>query len=85
VIFLLDYDRSTGALVSRREFAGTEGELAEQARLELELQLLKLGLAREVVLLEAASQDDLQRTHRRYFEGLEQMAAGPHSVFADNL
>lgn len=85
MIFLLDYDRSTGALVSRREFAGTEREPAEQARLELELQLLKLGLTREVVLLEAASQDDLKRTHRRYFEGLEQMTAGPHSVFADSL
>jgi hypothetical protein len=41
---------------------------AEDLRLDLELDLNRRGIDHEVVLLEAASEAALRRTHRRYFE-----------------
>ena len=44
-------------------------------RLDLEIELLRRGQVREVVLLEAASEEALRKTHRRYFEDLATLAA----------
>ena len=65
-LFLLTYDRRRRRLLSRLEFEPGEYERANQAMLQAELDHPDL----EVVLLEAASIDDLKRTHRRYFEDL---------------
>jgi len=43
----------------------------------LELELHRQGVEREIVLLEAQSEDALRRTHRRYFESLEDLANVP--------
>ena len=83
MIYLLDYDRAAGSLVSIRSFDHVDRELAEKARLDLELLHLTQGSLREVVLLEAQTQADLERTHRRYFERLEELTVGPNSVFAE--
>ena len=70
MLFLIEYDRSRGQLVTFRSFAeGAQGE-ANEARLELELSMSRLGVAHEVVLLESISEENLRRTHRRYFEDL---------------
>ena len=50
---------------------------AQDARLELELNLNRLGTKREVVILEAATEEDLRRTHRRYFESLSELPNTP--------
>jgi hypothetical protein len=42
-------------------------------RLEIELDLNRKGIDHEVVLLEAADENALRRTHRRYFEDLSQI------------
>jgi hypothetical protein len=68
MIFLIEYDRHEGHLVSLREFKDSEKRSAQGARLRLELSLKKKSLDREVVLLEAADRDALRATHRRYFE-----------------
>ena len=47
---------------------------AENLRLEMELGLGRRGVDNEVVLLEAASEEALRRTHRRYFETPRQIA-----------
>ena len=47
--------------------------MAEGARLEMELDLNRRSIDREVVILEAASEDAVRRTHRRYFENLEEL------------
>ncbi len=73
MLFLIEYDRNRGEVVTIQEFDDSEQESAENARLDMELKLNRLGTEREVVLLEAASEDALRRTHRRYFENLSEL------------
>jgi hypothetical protein len=42
------------------------------------LELNRKGIDHEVVLLDAASEDALRMTHRRYFEDLRQILGGPN-------
>ena len=77
MIFLLDYDRSLGRLVSMATYQDNRLAEAQDARLQLELELNRAGVSREVVLLEAANEEVLRRTHRRYFEDLSQLAESP--------
>jgi hypothetical protein len=73
MIFLIDYDRREGQLISIREFQDSERGVAESARLELELTLHQQDVDREVVLLQADSVEALRRTHRRYFVEVRQL------------
>ncbi len=73
MLFLIEYNRNQGDVVTIREFADSERQRAETSRLELELELNRRGKKHEVVLLEAASEEALRRTHRRYFEDLGQL------------
>ena len=73
MIFLIEYDRDRGELVTFRSFDDVERKNAEAARLELELDLNRRGVEHEVVILEAASENAVRRTHRRYFETLEEL------------
>lgn len=73
MIFLIEYNRSAGHIVTIREFDDSQRREAEDLRLEIELDLNRKGVGHEVVLLEAASEDELRRTHRRYFEDLRQI------------
>ena len=66
-------DRDSGKMVTFQTFDDSERETAESARLELELELNRRGVEREVVILEAASEEAVRRTHRRYFETLEEL------------
>ena len=61
--FLLDYDRSRRKLVSVKAFEDAEEALAAYSEREGET----LGTTHEVVLLGAECEDDLRRTHSRYF------------------
>ena len=73
MLFLIEYDRSQGKLISFQSFADLDRELAENLRLQLELELNREGLEREVVLLQAGTESELRRTHRRYFEDLSEL------------
>jgi len=73
MLFLIEYDRSRGAIITLREFDEIESKSAEQARLKMELDLNRRGIEREIVLLEAENEEALRRTHRRYFEDLAQL------------
>ena len=73
MIFLIEYNRTQGRIVNSRAFGGADRLKAENARLEMELDLNRKGLHHEVVLLEAVSEQALRRTHRRYFEDLRQI------------
>ena len=77
MIFLIEYDRNRGEIVTFRTFDNSERRSAEDARLELELELNRLGTEREVVLLEASTEKALRRTHRRYFENLAELINSP--------
>lgn len=74
MIFLLDYDRNSGRLVRFQEYAEIHREQASRDRLALEIELLSKGISREIVLLEAESEEDLRKTHNRYFRGIEDLA-----------
>src|SRR5438105_10887971 len=73
--FLIEYDRTEGQLVTLRTFDNSERKQAQDTQLELELNLNKSGIEREVVILEAVSEGAVRLTHRRYFEDLDQLVA----------
>lgn len=73
MIFLIEYDRDKGRIVSKREFKDAQRREAEDFRLELELQLNRRGVSHEVVLLQATTEQALRQTHRRYFENLTEL------------
>lgn len=73
MMFLIEYDRHKGRIVSLRDFSDADRRRAEGLRLEMELELNRRGVNHEVVLLEASSEDALRRTHRRYFESFRQI------------
>ena len=74
MIFLIEYDRARGSLIHVTPYGSDDAEQADVARLALELECMRTGLEHEIVILEAASESQLRKTHRRYFEGLEQLA-----------
>ncbi len=71
MIFLLVYDRRLGQIRTLHSFTDRDRNLAEQARLELDLS--NVHGQSEVVLLEAESEDKLRKTHRRYFESVSDL------------
>ncbi|MEK6333502.1 MAG: hypothetical protein AABM67_01055 [Acidobacteriota bacterium] len=77
MIFLIQYDRNLGRIVTINSFKDSDRERAEESRLELELELNLKGVDDEVVLLEAGSEKALRRTHRRYFEDLSELTSAP--------
>jgi hypothetical protein len=77
MIFLIEYNRGLGKLVTFQTFTDFERGKAEDARFEIELRLNRQGCEHEVVILEAATEAALRRTHRRYFEDLAQLAVMP--------
>ena len=74
MLFLVEYDRSLGSVAQITVYEDSQRELAENARLHLELKLHSQGIEKEVVLLEASSEEALRLTHRRYFEDLAELA-----------
>jgi len=68
--FLVIYDRASGE-VHLRDF-GMAREQALKARFEAEQS--GLNDETEVVVLSAASRDDLERTHSRYFHSVSELA-----------
>lgn len=75
MIFLIEYDRGAGRLQQLKTYDNSMRREAATDRLRLELDLLKLGSKHEVVLLEAASEEDLRLTHSRYFGNLADLLA----------
>lgn len=73
MIFLIEYNRSKCRIENFKTFKNSERRKAEKSRLELDLDLNRRRVDHEVVLLEAASEAALRRTHRRYFEDARQI------------
>lgn len=71
--FLLIYDRPKGTLLSLTEYPEDQRDIAYAERRRLELSK---PAHIEVVILEATSEADIRRTHRRYFETLEELVSG---------
>ena len=70
--FLLVYDRGAGKLLRLQRYAAGSDALEARFLAEREFN----GDANiEIVALAAASEDDLRRTHGRYFLGLSELVA----------
>jgi hypothetical protein len=67
MIYLIEYNRPEGRLVTFKVFAKSKQSKAEDLRLEIELDLNRKKIDHEVVLLDAANEAALRRTHGRYF------------------
>lgn len=68
MIFLIEYDRRKGEIVELQRFTDMERVRAQTTRLEIELRLNREKIEHEVVILEAASEEALHKTHQRYFD-----------------
>ena len=77
MLFLIEYDRARGRIVAIKSFNHSDREAAAESRLELELRLNLQRIQNEVVLLDAATEEALRRTHRRYFEDLTELMSAP--------
>jgi hypothetical protein len=74
MIFLIEYNRPEGKIVSLRTFDEADRQRSHDARLEMELDLNRKGVTHEVVLLEATSEEALRKTHGRYFKSITEIA-----------
>jgi len=75
MLFLIQYDRRAGRIVRLERFSDDQQRLAADTRLELEIELRRRGQNHEVVLLDAASEAAVRKTHGRYFEDVEGLLA----------
>jgi hypothetical protein len=75
MLFLIQYDRHAGHIVRLERFTDDQQRLAADTRLELEIELRRHGQNHEVVLLDAASEEALHKTHGRYFEDVQGLLA----------
>jgi len=82
MLFLIEYNRSSGSIVQLREFDEASRQAAEDARLDLELRLSSQGIEHEVVLLDAPSEAALRHTHGRYFENVVELVRSSPQVQA---
>jgi len=73
MIYLIEYNRPEGRLVTFKVFEQSERSKAEHLRLEIELELNRRKIEHEVVLLEAPSEAALRRSHLRYFADLREI------------
>jgi hypothetical protein len=80
MIFLIEYDRALGTLVQLKVFADEDITTATDARLELELEQMRAKVEHEIVILEAESEQQLRKTHRRYFESISTLADPDTSI-----
>jgi hypothetical protein len=70
MIFLIEYNRRQGQIVTFRAFDESARRKAEDERLEMELDLNRRGIVHKVVPFEAATEAASRRTRRRYFDDL---------------
>jgi hypothetical protein len=82
MLFLIEYDRPSGKIVNLQTFDSAERNAVQDTLFEKELDLHRRGIKREVVLLEAGSEESLRRTHRRYFESLSELVASYENLIA---
>ncbi|MBI2435651.1 MAG: hypothetical protein HYV26_22585 [Candidatus Hydrogenedentes bacterium] len=75
MLFLLQYDKPTGSLLTFRRYGDSDldWKQANDDRFQLELDLFRKGIDHEVVLLEAENEAALLVTHQRYFQDAQQI------------
>jgi hypothetical protein len=72
LIYVIVYDRKGSRTIEKRRFGSDQRATAREERLKLELESKLHSQDVEVVLLEADSEEQLLRSHSRYFLSTEQ-------------
>lgn len=72
MIFVIEYNRKAGRIKGLHRFSAQRHDEAIAKRLELELAD-PTNLDLEVVVLEAEGEEELKKTHRRYFASAEEL------------
>ena len=75
MVFLIRFDRREQRILLFKRFDDAQRAQAEGLRLDLEIEANRSKMDHEIVLLEAQSEEDIRRTHRRYFESLKELVA----------
>lgn len=83
MLFLIEYNRARGAIVNFVTFTESDRTAAQNSRLEMELALNRKSIGHEVILLEAASETALRKTHRRYFQNVHESGESLESPASD--
>jgi hypothetical protein len=83
MLFLVQYDRRAGRIVRLDRFSDDQRHLAAETGLNLEIELQRRRQSHEVVLLDAASEEALRKTHGRYFEDVEGLLAAMAQRFSE--
>jgi hypothetical protein len=73
--FLIVYDQQTGSIELLEEYGDDAREAALERRFQLESEHRSEPLI-EIVVLGAATRDDLISTHSRYFKSVSELAEG---------
>ncbi|MEX0725766.1 MAG: hypothetical protein WD065_05830 [Planctomycetaceae bacterium] len=84
MVFLIEYNRREGRLIKFETYLDNQRAFVEDIRLDLELDLNRKNVHHEVVILEAASEEALRKTHQRYFETLKEIVASASSLLQTN-
>ncbi|MEH8015772.1 hypothetical protein MN202_00880 [Rheinheimera muenzenbergensis] len=71
MLFLIEYNRQQGEIVSMTSYADEQHEQVSDARLQLELRLRRERAQREVVVLVAENEEALRKTHARFFKSAQ--------------
>ncbi len=74
MIFLIVYDRKAGIVRHLERFADADFDASGAARLALELEHRKAEHL-EIVEIESHDETTLRKTHARYFESAQRLAA----------
>ncbi len=75
MIYLIDYDRKLGKLITIEEYAESERDTARRKRLALERVSTAEGDQREIVMLDACLSAKVDFTHARCVRRLAERAA----------
>lgn len=71
MLFLIEYNRQRGEIVSMTTYTDNQREQVAEARLQLELRLRRDRAKQEVVVMEAANEEALRKTHARFFKSAQ--------------
>lgn len=82
MLFLIEYDRLRGEIVSISTHADDQRALVDEARLGMELRQRRDATLHEVVVLQAANEDALRKTHARYFKSAQALVPATPGIAA---
>lgn len=84
MLFLIEYDRLRGEIISMTTYTDAQREQVDEDRLQLELRLRREATKREVVVMEAANEDALRKTHARYFNSAQALVPSVSGIDASS-